>query len=631
MKKIITFLFLMLSISLSAQNEGFNYKALLADNGEALSETQVSIRFTIIQSEGTVYTETISTTTNENGVLSVVMGSDGGIETGFENINWQFGAFLKVEIDTGDGFVDFGTNPFHNVPTAMYAEKAGNVFTGDYGDLTNSPSVFYKIASTDNAETIDDSMYHTGSVGIGEDISNSDVKSKLYVYKEDSEVSQFTSANTFIKFDFSGKRGIGQLIYMTGNSIPAPNNPSVDGQEIIVSTSGDARMKCINTQINNDGNGSHYSIYNRQSGDGTGQHVGIYNSLMKGKGVNYGIMNNVSSGTTTAGVYGIYNNIGGTASNYKYGTFNIIDASIPGQHYAVYGDAQKEGSYAGYFLGDVSISRNLKIEGGTPALGKVLTSDENGWASWKVIPNTSKWKSSGETVYRSGDVGIGTSSPVAPLEIKSDKSPSLIIGSSTTNFRERPGIQFKNNTSQFISGDDGSDEIFGFYSTWASTRSYDARLRVYGKASGSWGKYIQFTHDGTDATIKTDAGKINLEPEGKEVNIEGKITSSTSKNNADLKAYAYGTIKYDGTKYSGTNNFHVDTGVGTGVYKIIFDDENYDYQHFTTVISLINTDFPREYLYYATNNTLVIKIWFRSSEGGIRLTNNSFSFITYKY
>ncbi len=114
----------------------------------------------------------------------------------------------------------------------------------------------------------------------------------------------------------------------------------------------------------------------------------------------------------------------------------------------------------------------------------------------------------------SGNVGIGTTSPSAPLEIKSNANPALIIGSATAGSSTRPGIQFKNNTSQWIAGDDGSDEIFGFYAKWANARTYDAKLRVYGNASSSWGKYIQLTHNGTDGFISTDAGDIDITPAG---------------------------------------------------------------------------------------------------------------------
>ena len=116
-------------------------------------------------------------------------------------------------------------------------------------------------------------------------------------------------------------------------------------------------------------------------------------------------------------------------------------------------------------------------------------------------------------IVSNGNVGIGTELPESPLHISTDSVPALIIQSKTTNNPDRPGIQFKNNTSHFISGDGLSDEYFGFYSNWSNTREFDAKLRVFGKADQSWGKYLEMTHDGTNGTIRTDAGDIKLQPE----------------------------------------------------------------------------------------------------------------------
>jgi uncharacterized protein (TIGR02145 family) len=113
--------------------------------------------------------------------------------------------------------------------------------------------------------------------------------------------------------------------------------------------------------------------------------------------------------------------------------------------------------------------------------------------------------------------------------------PALTISSSTTNNPNRPGIRFSNNTSQFISGDDLSDELFGFYSVWANKRTYDAKLRVYGKAVNSWGKYIEITHDGNNAHITTDAGDIEIAPAG-ETKIKSLVTPVDAKD-AVNKAY----------------------------------------------------------------------------------------------
>ena len=105
----------------------------------------------------------------------------------------------------------------------------------------------------------------------------------------------------------------------------------------------------------------------------------------------------------------------------------------------------------------------------------------------------------------SGGIVSGT------LAVQGSAGPQLVIHDSGS-VAERPGIQFTNNNIHFIAGDDLSDEYFGFYSGYGSNRTYDAKLRVYGKATGSWGRSIGITHDGTDGSIDTDIGDLVLAP-----------------------------------------------------------------------------------------------------------------------
>ncbi len=143
MKKLILLLFAVLNIGLSpAQNNGFNYKALITENGNALINHPVTLKFNILYDGTTsVYEESQTVTTDANGIVSVIVGEGTPISGDFYTIDWSASNFyLNVQIDTGNGFTDFGTTAFKFVPYAKYAEKAGNTFSGDFNDLNNVPA-----------------------------------------------------------------------------------------------------------------------------------------------------------------------------------------------------------------------------------------------------------------------------------------------------------------------------------------------------------------------------------------------------------------------------------------------------------------------------------------------------------
>lgn len=128
-----------------------NYQGIIRDNnGVPVSETDKSVKFTILQGSPTgsqVFTETHAAHTNAFGLVNLKIGS---ISSGIETISWEAGPFyLKVEVDG----TDLGTTQIISVPYAMYAARAGNGFKG------NSP------------------YFMDGNVGIGTD----DPKSTLSV------------------------------------------------------------------------------------------------------------------------------------------------------------------------------------------------------------------------------------------------------------------------------------------------------------------------------------------------------------------------------------------------------------------------------------------------------------------
>ena len=71
----------------------------------------------------------------------------------------------------------------------------------------------------------------------------------------------------------------------------------------------------------------------------------------------------------------------------------------------------------------LEVGGQVTITGGAPGLGKVLTSDANGLASW-TTPGATPWSVSGNNIFNTNtaNVGIGTNSPSVKLDVNSTSS-----------------------------------------------------------------------------------------------------------------------------------------------------------------------------------------------------------------
>ncbi len=109
-----------------------------------ISTQSVNIRFSLLRNGTTSdYQETHNVITDANGIVTVSIGEGNVISGNFASIDWSINTyFLKVEIDisNGAGYQDFGTTELKAVPYAKYADQAGNVFSGNFGDLNNVPA-----------------------------------------------------------------------------------------------------------------------------------------------------------------------------------------------------------------------------------------------------------------------------------------------------------------------------------------------------------------------------------------------------------------------------------------------------------------------------------------------------------
>jgi hypothetical protein len=135
MKKI-TFLcvFFLSAISVAAQvPAGFSYQAVVRNSsGEIIANQTVKFQFSILrdsESGTTVYKETHSATTNNFGLVNIKVGMGTKVSGTFEPSSWGNNPhFLKVELDVSGetDFVHLGTTQLMSVPYAFHAQTVEN-------------------------------------------------------------------------------------------------------------------------------------------------------------------------------------------------------------------------------------------------------------------------------------------------------------------------------------------------------------------------------------------------------------------------------------------------------------------------------------------------------------------------
>ncbi len=159
MKKIFTLLIgILFSVTILnsqvAPPQAFSFKATIqGTKGQTSVNKIIRLRISILQDDMNgfpVYSEFFTPTTDHYSQVNVEIGRGNVLSGIFSSIDWSAHTyFLKIEVDAkgGTSYQMLSSTQLLSVPYALYAGKAGNTFSGEYGELIGAP-VLSLVATT---------------------------------------------------------------------------------------------------------------------------------------------------------------------------------------------------------------------------------------------------------------------------------------------------------------------------------------------------------------------------------------------------------------------------------------------------------------------------------------------------
>ncbi len=444
----------------------FRYQAVVRNSSGVTLQTQnVNLKISLLQGStaGTsVFTEEHAVTTNEFGLVNIEIGSGSNQSGTISGINWANGPyFIKIELDAtgGNSFVEMGTTQLLSVPYALYAASGTPGPQGEQGIQGEQGPAGQNGAQGIQGEQGIPGINGISIVWLGTFASSptNPILNNAYYNSTDKKSYIFdgTTWQILAQDGATGAQGI-----QGPQGLPGTNATIHAGSGISFS----------NDTIYNTNPGSALNL----TGSGSTSVSGTYPDITISSTDNnteYSAGNGLSlTGTTFNSVWSnngnnIFNNNGGNVG---------IGTSSP--------------------LSSLHVQGSLRLNDDTEGLGKVLTSDAFGNASWQnfnvpsfsgtvnYLPKFTGLTSIGNSiVFESNNkIGVGTTMPSGKLEIQADitADPADILFQVKDKFGN-PVVQIYQDSIHFWVDDDpskaenkGAFAVSGKNSTKSTTSNY---------------------------------------------------------------------------------------------------------------------------------------------------------------
>lgn len=176
MKHFLLVLSLIIIIGLQtiAQPQIMNYQGVARDNnGIVIANQEISLRISILRDYALglpVFVETHKVTTSQFGVFSLKIGTGEAVTSSLSEIRWaQSEHYIQVEMDAngGENYTLMGASQLLSVPYAFHALTAGEIETGNDGNLkAGVPSQTWSLFGNKNTDPDKDKLGTTDATDL---------------------------------------------------------------------------------------------------------------------------------------------------------------------------------------------------------------------------------------------------------------------------------------------------------------------------------------------------------------------------------------------------------------------------------------------------------------------------------
>jgi len=549
MKKLyLSFLLLAVTIgaAFSQVPSAFNYQAVVRNaSGEIIANKAVSFRISLLKDSdsGTVlYSETHTVSTNDFGLVNLKIGDGTKLSGNFSPTDWGEVIFTKVELDPagGSSYSHLATTKLESVPYAFMAQTVVDDKVDDADADPGNEIQQISISGTTLQLSNGGGTVNLPTSGGG----SADNWGTQTVVSDATLTGEGTTASPLgVSGDLTDDQSLtltgAQLSISGGNSVTIPSSPWTETDSKI-EYSGSKNISI------DDGGGT--SLVTKSANFSPTPKLKITTENRSAIDIR-----NESSNST---IY-VRNNGAGYAATF-YNKIAIADAS--------------------------------------KGMGKVLTSDSYGSASWK--DPSSLWAKDGSDIYRpTGRVAIGADiSGSIKFKVETDENFIAIRGQNNSPTYGTIYLKNKGGGSAIVAINDGSKSTI-----YASNNGSGLAAELHG-----------------DVTVSKD------------LKVDGEVhTHNTGSVNMLPIAYGHSTSGGSASAKSGSNVSVSKTS--TGIYEVTITGETLNSSHYVAIVS--HTGSSKTLGHYFSGGKL--KVYTknqddRDASGDAKLSNTAFSFIIYK-